>query len=117
MEKLLKLPATKGLEGKILLRELYEQCYGIADHISSENPMEIVLRQSREELDKHTQEQDLVDQYAALDIYGTFGISFVEFKKLPISESTMLMKSANTRRERESKRAQELEQESKRITE
>ena len=103
------------MEGQYLLRELYEQCYGIADHLNSSNPMELVLKQPNETIEHHEQEQNLVDQFAALDIYATFGVSFSEFKKLSIRESSLLIKSANKRKEQESVRAKKLEAETKKM--
>lgn len=101
------------MEGQFVLRELYEQCYGIADHYASNNPMEIVLKQTLEDTKLDERAQNLIDQFSALDIYQTFGVSYVEFKKMSTRESGMLMISANDKKERMSKQAKKLERETK----
>ena len=96
-----------------MLRELYEQVYGIANHIESKNPLEIVLVQDNELLVTNDPMTNIIEQYAALDLYGMFGIAFDKFIKLPSYQTKMMIKSANKKREREAHKAQEMEAKSK----
>ena len=104
------------MEGRIVLRELYEQCYGIANHIESKNPLEIVLKQPNEDLTSYNPMANVAEQFARLGLYELYGIPFDKFIQLPTTQTKMLLKAANDRTIKERERAVKLDKETKKIT-
>jgi hypothetical protein len=95
MDYLLQLDQTSYFHGKIVLRELYEQVFGIYNHLAKDkNPLAIVGLRKKESLTEGDPIDDLIGAYTNYDINGNFGLSFIEFVGLPSYVSTKLIKEA-----------------------
>ncbi|QVD49165.1 hypothetical protein LUCX_95 [Xanthomonas phage vB_XciM_LucasX] len=70
-------------ESQLLLREAYDDTFGIAKHSQSRNPMSLVSVQSSELIGPFSRQYRLYKRFATLDIGKLFGLNITEFLQQP----------------------------------
>ena len=66
-------------ETQLLLRELYDQNFQIADHNNNSRPMSLVAMQTKETQGPYSRTYRLYQRFASLDVGGLFKLSITEF--------------------------------------
>lgn len=93
---------TKGLDsltGQLLLRESYEDMYGIFDHtrFSKHRPLALVAMHPKENPTSHSRLYNTIQRFCNSDINATTGLSLKEFLDLPREYVDLLFRVSTAR--------------------
>jgi len=96
------------IQRKIVLDELYQQIYGIYDHMSNPDPLAVCSSFESEEIEKMDPTRYMLDIYRNEGIKDQYGLTVLEFLDLPTNITKMLLDSGKKDRQREHKELEEL---------
>ena len=81
-------------ESQLLLRDLYETNFRIANHADPNRPMSLVAKQPKETLGPYSRERRLFHRFASLGVGELFKISVTEFLNQPRERVEMMFEIA-----------------------
>ncbi len=82
------------VESQLLLRELYENHFKIAQHNNPARPMSLVAMQPKETIGPYSRMMRLYKRFASLKVGELFHISITEFLELPRERVEMMFEIA-----------------------
>jgi hypothetical protein len=91
------------IESQILLRELYDTNFKIANHDNPHRPLSLVEMQVKETVSPYSREYRTYSRFAALKVGELFNISIDEFLRLPRERVEMMFQIAEERSKVEDK--------------
>lgn len=84
-----------GISRDIILRKLYETCYGIHNHYTpGQRPLAIVAARQKEEVYLYSKKIEDYNKFIDLDMVTLTGLNIVEFFKQPVADINFLFDKA-----------------------
>lgn len=113
MEMLNKLPKRNSVDAQIIMRDFYENAYGIYPHLkkNGNRPLASVALHPAEELIDDSLLEEAVRSYIARGVRDLYNLSIVEFLELPQHVVNLLVKIADESMSKKHVQASALERE------
>lgn len=104
------------MAAQIVLRDRYEQMYGIFNHdfLGDKKPLALVAKHPAEDVFTHSRAYNTIKRFIEYDVGGTLNCSLNEFLDLPREYTRLIMEIIVERRARRNQSATDMERNLKR---